>query len=126
MAPRRWFWLASSMDSSNRPIASPGNAGPHTTDLAAQGGALPYGPVLGVPVYADGAITAGTSADPILCLRPSDMFLFEGTPRVLAAANPLAGALQIRLSYHRYVAFVPTRYPAGIGVVTAVPQPTGF
>jgi len=30
MAPRRWFWIASSVDAQFRPIASPGNTGPAT------------------------------------------------------------------------------------------------
>ena len=124
-APRRWFWIASSVDNSSRPIASPG-AGPRMSDLAAAGGTLPFGPVHGVPVYLDGAIPAGTSADDIFCLRPSDMFLWESTPRTIAAPNPLSGTLQYRLSYHRYVAFIGNRYPTGIGRLTGLTQPANF
>ena len=124
-APRRWFWLASSVDSSLRPIASPG-AAPHPTELPAAGGATPFGPVHGLPVYLDGVIPAGTSADDVFCVRPSDMFLWESTPRTIAAPSPLSGTLQFRLSCHRYVAFIGNRYPTGIGRVASIPAPSGF
>jgi len=126
MAPRRWFWVASSVDSSNRPVASPGNSGPHTTDLAPQGGSVPYGPVIGLPTYLDGAIPAGTNADDIFAVRPSDMFLWESAPRYITAQNPLSGSLQMKLSLHRYVAFIGNRYPNGIAKLSALPQPSNF
>ena len=126
MAPRRWFWLASSVDNSNRPVSSPGNAGPHTTDLPPRGGALPFGPVLGLPVYADGAIAAGATADTVYFCRPSDMYLWEGDPMFIAATNTLSGSLQVRLSIHRAVAWIPHRYPSGTGFLTNVPQPSNF
>lgn len=125
MAGRRWFWIASSIDSSNRPIASP-HSEAHSTDLPKAGGEFPIGSVLGVPVWTDGAIPAGTSADTAYALRPSDMFLWESTPKFITAPNPDSGTLQMRLSMHRYVAFVPQRYPAGIGLLTGLPQPTNF
>ena len=125
-APRRWFSIASSVDSSNRPIASPGNSGPHPTELDAMGGAAPFGPIHGLPVYLDGAIPAGTSADDAFAVRPSDMFLWESAPRTITAPNPQAGVLGLTLSLHRYVAFIPQRYPSGIGRLTAMPQPSNF
>ena len=126
LAPRRWFWMASSLDSSNRPISTPGNGAPQPTGLDLAGGAAPVGPMLGLPTYLDGALPAGTSPDTAVCFRPSDMFLFEGPPRLIVAANPLSATLQIRLSLHRYVAWVPQRYPAGIGVVTNIPAPSNY
>ena len=126
LAPRRWFWIASSLDASSRPISTPGNGAPQPTGLDLAGGAAPVGPLLGLPGYLDGALHAGTSSDTALCLRPSDMFLFEGPPRLIVAANPLSESLQIRLSLHRYVAFVSARYPAGLGAVTNLPAPIGF
>jgi HK97 family phage major capsid protein len=126
MAPRRWFWIASSLDQSNRPISSPGNNAPVVTGLATEGGVRPVGPLISLPVYMDGAIPALTSADTIYAVRPSDMFLFESTPRVLVASNPLAGTLGMRISLHRYVAFISDRYPQGIARVTSVPAPASF
>ncbi len=127
MAPRRWFWMASSLDSSNRPIASPGSVGIHVdSSVTPAGGTRPFGPVLGLPVYLDGTITAGTAADQVWCLRPSDMFLFEGAPRYSASVNATAGTLQVRLQLHRYVAFIGNTYTSAIATVTAIPQPSNF
>ena len=126
MAPRRWFFIASSVDSSNRPISSPGNAGPKAADLPAAGGFTPFGPILGIPTYLDGTIPAGVNADDIFAVRPSDMFLWESAPRYITAQNPLSGSLQMNLSLHRYVAFIGTRYPNSIAKLSALPQPANF
>lgn len=129
IAPRRWFWLASALDNSNRPISSPGSMGAHIEtypNAPEAGGARPFGPILGLPAYLDGAIAAGTSADAAYCVRPNDSFLFEGQAKIMSAFNPLSTTLQARLQYRRYVAFVGNRYPSGIGVVTSIPQPNGF
>lgn len=125
MAPRRWGWIASSLDSSNRPISSPG-AFPHMSDYPVAGASLPVGSVVGVPAWADGAISAGTNSDDLYMVRYTDMFLFEGQPRFFAAVNPLSGGLQVRLSLHRYVAAVLNRYPSGIAIVSALPAPSSF
>lgn len=124
MAPRRWFWVASSVDNSNRPIASPGAAA--ITGGTVAGGTPPVGRVMGLDVYADGAIPAGASADRVYFVRPSDMFLFEGTPMFQVSGNPLSGTLQSRIALHRAVAFIPHRYPSGLGFLTALPQPSNF
>lgn len=126
MTPRRWFWIASSVDSSSRPISSPGNSGPRTTDLDPAGGFVPFGPVLGLPAYLDGTIPANANPDDVFAVRPSDMFLWESAPRYITAQNPLSGSLQMKLSLHRYVAFIGNRYPNGIAKLSALPQPSNF
>jgi len=127
MAPRRWFWIASSVDAQFRPIASPGNTGPATALQAPYvGGSYSVGPILGLPVYMDGVIPAGASADTIFACRPSDMFLWESADKFLVTPQPLSGTLQVRISLARYAAFMSSRYPAGIGVMTSVPQPTNY
>lgn len=127
MAPRRWFFIAGALDSSNRPLTAPGSGGQRkSSDLPPEGGAFPVGPILGLPVYMDGAIPALAQSDAAVCCRPSDMFLFEGALRTMATVQPLSGTLQVRLSLHRYVAFVGNRYPSGIGAVTALPPPANF
>jgi hypothetical protein len=77
-------------------------------------------------VYLDGGIAAGTATDEIICCRPSDMLLFESAPKFIATPMPLSSTLQVRLSLHKYVAFVATRYPSSIGQVSALAQPSGF
>ena len=143
MAPRRWSWIASSVDSSNRPIASPGTNSPTPPAYPNIGsgnvvkGALddqgfrPVGPINGCPVWQSGAIlTQGTAVnaatDVIFGVRPRDMELYESAPGLMVATNPLSGTLQVRIQLHRYVAFIPDRYPNGIGVLTAIPAPANF
>jgi HK97 family phage major capsid protein len=123
LAPRRWAWIASSVDSSNRPIASPGQQA-HTSDYPTAGGVAPTS-ILGFPAYQDGAIPAGTNADVIIALRPSDLLLYESTPKFSVLPDVLSGTLQVRLRLHRYVAFV-IRRPAAITVLTGLAQPSGF
>lgn len=125
MAPRRWFWIASSVDSSNRPIASPhsGSDAPH---FPAAGGYPPIGNVVGLPVYAAGAIAGGTSADNVYAVRPSDMILFESRERFRVVTQALSGTLQVRIQLRRYVAFIGNTYTNGLGVLKALPQPTNF
>jgi HK97 family phage major capsid protein len=125
MAPRRWFWITSQVDGQSRPILVPGQ-NPEPAEYMPAGGASPVGPVLGLPVYLDGAIPAGATADVAICLRPSDMLLFESEPHFMASPQSLGGTLQVRLSLHKYAAFIPHRYPSAIGKVTGMPQPSGF
>ena len=125
MCPRRWYYIASSVDSSNRPIASPTQAS-DVSQLPYAGGFYSVGKIFGAPVYLDGAIPAGTLADNVYAVRPSDSFLWESVPRTIVTPVPLSGTLQMRISLHKYVAAILNRYPSGVGVLTAVPQPSGF
>lgn len=129
MAPRRWAWIASSVDGSKRPIASPGNAGPFTALQAPfEGGALAVGPVLGFPVYQDGALLnlGAAGNDIVVACRPSDMMLWESDDKFMVTVNATAGTLQARIVLARYTAFLPHRYPTGIGLLTGCTQPMGF
>ena len=128
MAPRRYYYIAFSVDSSLRPVGAPTGFPPKQASLIPDpaGGATPVDTFGGMPVYLDGAIPAGTNADDIFFLRPDDMFLWESNPRTIVAQNPLSGSLQLRLSLHRYVAFIPHRYPNGIGRLSALPQPSNY
>ncbi len=129
LAPRRWSWIASSVDDQHRPITSPGNSGPHTTDFPMAGGTLPTGPILGAPAYPDGAIPAGATADVIygLHLASSDFALWESEPHLLVNTSPLSGTFQVRVSFHRYCAFVVYR-PSSVVVLsgTGLAQPSGY
>jgi HK97 family phage major capsid protein len=125
MAPRRWAWMASSFDSQNRPIASPMSL-PKGTDFPPAGMAAPAGAAIGHAIYEDGAIPAGTTADPVYSVRPDDMLLLEGAPRVLVAGQTIAGTLQVRFSFHRYVAFVGNRFSGGLSIITALPAPANY
>ena len=132
MAPRRWAWIASSLDSSNRPITSPGNPAQPIDYYggigmsAANEVVRPVGQILSMNVWQSGAIPAGANSDYVVGVRPHDMYLWESTPKVAVVASPLSGTLQARIQLRRYVAFVGNRYPSGIGVINNIPQPSGF
>jgi len=134
LAPRRWFWLASAVDTATRPIGqvgsyavgsdfpiAPGNA---KANAVALGAGMPF-TVNGIPAYMDGAIPAGTSADVAIALRCSDMLLYESAPKFAVINEPGSGTLSVRLQLRRYVAFVNTK-PSSICVLTGIPAPTGF
>ena len=125
MAGRRWFWIVSSIDSSNRPIASP-HSGSDAAHWPVAGGYPPVGNIDGLPTYLSGAITAGAVADNAYCVRPNDMFLFESQERYDVVPSPVSGTLQVRLRLHRYAAFVGNIYTSGLGVVAAIPKPASF
>lgn len=105
-APRRWFWATGQVDTAKRPI--------------------PTDPPLGIPYRLDGAITAGPAADNIYTCRPSDMFLWESAPKAMVTAEPVSGTLEVRITYAKFVAWLPHRYPSGIGVITGVPAPSDY
>ena len=91
----------------------------------------------GIPVYTEGAIpvttytggvagTVGALADTVYCGRTSDTYLFESPPMMQASVNATAGTLQVRLSLHRYAAFVGNLYTSAYGRVLNIPQPTNY
>jgi hypothetical protein len=114
LAPRRWAWIASSLDSSNRPMTQPDTRGPDDQPT-----------LIGYPVITTGGINAGNTNDAIFTLRPAEMFLFESADHVQISA-PNAGTLTTRIRFYRYVAFVGNRRPEGIAWVNNLPQPTNF
>jgi hypothetical protein len=92
----------------------------------------PIGGLLGLPVFPDEAISAtlgGTAPsngtqDQILCLRRSDLILFEGSFQTQVHREVLSGVLGARIQMHNYAAFIGNRYPSviatlgGSGLVT--------
>lgn len=139
MHPRRWYWLASSVDSSNRayvlPIASgPNNAyGTQSNAGIAEG---PVGQIFGVPVYLDpnvpvlltnGAGAAGTE-DIILAAHFSDAILMESSVRTRVLPEVLSGTLTTRLQVYEYAAFTAERTTTGVGAIydTGLAAPSGF
>lgn len=126
MAPRRWGWMASSLDSSNRPISSPSPGGLAESTLPLAGGTSPATSIFTRPAYEAGAIPAGASSDFIVAFRPSDLLLFESEPKFAVDQQVLAGELQVRMQLRRYVAWIPQRYPSSIAIVNNLVQPSGF
>ena len=117
MAPRRFAWMASALDTANSPVVPVDQS---TADERPS--------PLAVPILLDGAIAAGTSADQVIACRPSDLLLWESPKRLRISMSPLAGTLQVRIQVYSYVAAILNRYPSGISVIsgTGLAQPSGF
>lgn len=132
MHPRRWAWIESRSDSSNRPLAVPGvqqpmNAVGTVGPLAAEGR---VGTMLGLPVYTDASIPTnvgvGTNQDVIIVTRSSDLYLWESALRAEAFEQTYASTLQLFCRVYAYLSYQPGRYPkstaiiSGTGLVTPV------
>lgn len=122
MAPRRWTWILSQMDSTGRPYVIPSAGGPQNAPGVS--GALtmtaPVGNVLGLPVFIDPNIptTLGAGAeDVIICGRFSDAILWEGNPRMRVLPEVLSGNLTVRCQLYNYVAAAAGRFPGSFCTV---------
>jgi HK97 family phage major capsid protein len=135
MSPRRWFAMAGSLDQQYRPIMSPQKSDSDDTATITAGGPHAVANIHGIPVYTEGSIpvttytggvagTIGAKADTVYCGRVSDLYLFESAPMVQASVNATAGTLQVRVSLHRYAAFVNQLFPSAFARVRNIPQPT--
>jgi HK97 family phage major capsid protein len=139
MHPRRWYWLASSIDGSNRAYIVPGANGPNNAYGVmsnvgdAQG---PAGNIFGVPVYLDpnipatltnGAGTGGTE-DIIIAGHFSDAILMESAVRTRVLPEVLSGTLTTRLQVYEYAAFTAERTAVSFGAIydTGMSAPSGF
>lgn len=127
MSPRRWFWIADSVDSSKRPIASPRIGADVGQSVSSD---QPIGNLLGLPVIIDG--NCGTYAsnvqtsDSLFCLRAKDMYLFESEP--MLTVNPdtsTSGNLASILAFHAYAAFVGNIFTSSIAALIGLSQPAG-
>ena len=121
MHPRRWAWLSSQTDTTDRPIISPAangpmNAGGVATANVAEG---ETGRILGLPVILDPNILttsgSGTNEDQIYVLRRDDLIFHESAaPRYEVFEDTLSGTLQVRLRIYGYSAFSPDARPESI------------
>lgn len=134
LTPSRWFWMASQLDSQNRPFILPETNAPFNPLALQTGGDVegPVGRVLNFPLLADGNIPsnlgAGTNEDRIATMRTSDLFLWEGSMRTRVLQEVLSNTLQVRLQVYNYAAFMPDRRPETISVIsgTGLIAPSGF
>jgi HK97 family phage major capsid protein len=134
LTPARWFWMASQLDSQNRPFILPETQAPFNPLMLQTGGDVegPVGRMLNFPLLADGNIPqnlgAGTNEDRIATMRTSDLYLWEGSMRTRVLTEILSGTLQVRFQVYNYAAFMPDRRPETISVIsgTGLIAPAGF
>lgn len=121
MHPRRWYWMLSALDSSNRPLVVPTAQGAYMALGVAENNAAdgPVGHVLGVPVYIDANVqtTVSSTQDPIYVTRPSDHWLFESAVRTRVLPEVGSGTLSVRVQLYSYIAFTAERYPRSTSIV---------
>lgn len=123
MNPRRWYWLAASLDSTGRPLVVPnGNA---YNPMATQDPNMPMGmagTLLGVPVVIDpltpANLGAGTNQDIVYLLKADDLVLLESTPATEVFRAPYADSLGVLVRLYCYTAAILNRHPESIGVLT--------
>lgn len=131
MRGARWFWTAGMPDGSgNEPVVRPGTGTvPTDTDTG------PYGPLMNLPVYADGTLPTNlggeANQDTIVLARTKDSLLFEDPlgPRFSAfPSSNAAGQMTVVLQWHHYTAALTNLYPSAIGTVngTGLAVPAGF
>lgn len=124
MHPRRWNWITSALDSSNRPLVVPTSGGPNNAIGIKEGVAAlgPVGHILGLPVYIDATIPinlgTGTNEDRIIVGDFTDAWLMEGAIRTRVLPDVLSGNLTVRFQMYRYVAFTAARLPVSFAVVS--------
>ncbi|MEV6046042.1 phage major capsid protein [Streptomyces xanthochromogenes] len=134
LTPARWFWMASQLDSQNRPFILPETQSPFNPLALQTGGDVegPVGRMLNFPLLADGNIPnnlgGGSNEERIIAARTSDLFLWEGSMRTRVLQEVLSGTLQVRFQVYNYAAFMPDRRPESISVIsgTGLVAPSGF
>lgn len=126
MHPRRWGWLTSIVDASNRPLVTANTVANFNAAAvgSATGEAFADAPVhfagthsSGLPVLLDNNVptNVGTNnEDVILSLDSDELLLWEegdGLPRQLMFEQTTGGSLTTKLVVYGYVAFTAERYP---------------
>ena len=128
MHPRRWGWLQSLLDTTNRPLFLPEANHPYNA-----GGILEkvdsqqvVGQLMGLPVVTDPNVTTTNSGnqDVIYVMRASDLILWESGIRTRVLPETNASTLTVLLQVYNYVAFTAARYPASIARITGLTPPT--
>jgi HK97 family phage major capsid protein len=133
MHPRRWGWLLSLLDTTNRPLFIPNangvfNAAGVLEDVASQ---QVVGQIAGLPVVTDPNFTTSAGSeyqsygdeDEILVLRASDLLLWESGIRARVLPEVKAANLTVLLQVYSYLAFTASRYPASVVTITGLGAP---
>ncbi|MHB8188938.1 MAG: phage major capsid protein [Ferrimicrobium sp.] len=133
MTPTRWEWIASSSDTTGRPLVTPDAMAAFQAWGAASGSnptmTAPMGTLLGLPVFVDPLIPqnlgTGTDQDVIIVARPIDATLYEGKVTVRMVDQTLAQNLSAIFQVYEYLTAL-YRYSHAFAVVsgTGLTTPT--
>ena len=132
--PSMWYWLASQVDGSNRPLVVPVtgasqafNAAGTVTNPGAPAGLV--GTIQGVPVFIDATVTKtyATNQSPILVGKFSDSYLFESGVKTRVLPDVLSANLTVRFQVYGYAALAHRFNKAVSGITgTGTVAPTGY
>ena len=132
MSASTWYWLASQVDGSSRPLIvptgnGPFNAGGVTTAAGAAAGLV--GTIYGVPVYVDATLknAVGTNQSPILVGKFSDSYLFESGVKTRVLPDVLSANLTVRFQVYGYAALA-HRFAKSVSGIsgTGTVTPSGY
>ena len=134
MHPSMWYWLASQVDGSNRPLVVPVtgasqafNAAGTVTNPGAPAGLV--GTIQGVPVFIDATVTKtyATNQSPILVGKFSDSYLFESGVKTRVLPDVLSANLTVRFQVYGYAALA-HRFNKAVSAIsgTGSVAPTGY
>ena len=137
MHPRRWNWLLSQVDSSNRPYVIPNmNGNFNSVGLASEPidtpSAAAAGWLFGLPVITDASVPTSVGTGPedqVIVCRKEDLILFEdgdGSPATLTFEQTSGTSLTVNLVAYGYAAFTAGRFPTAVGVVGGNAGSVGF
>ena len=131
-----WYWFASQVDGSNRPLVVPVtgasqafNAAGTLTNPGAPAGLV--GTIQGVPVFLDATVTkaygASTNQSPILVGKFSDSYLFESGVKTRVLPDVLSANLTVRFQVYGYAALA-HRFNKSVSAIsgTGTVAPTGY
>lgn len=127
--PRRWGWLLSLLDTTNRPLVIPSANGPMNVAGLQQGvvsqGAV--GQMAGVQVYVDPNIPTnsgyGANQDFAYLVRAEDIVLWESGIRARVLPEPKSSTLTVVLQVYSYIAASAGRYPQSIVQLVGMTPP---
>lgn len=131
IAPRRFWWVAAALDSSNRPLVVPALHGPN--NALGSRDAVPQldGEVLKMLAVFEktGAMPTnlgGGTEDAAVITRVEDHILFESSLRARVLPEVGSGNLTVRMQVYGYLAFTAGRFPAGTSIIggTGLAAPT--
>ena len=134
MHPSMWYWLASQVDGSNRPLVVPVtgasqafNSAGTITNPGAPAGLV--GTIQGVPVFIDATVSKvyATNQSPILVGKFSDSYLFESGVKTRVLPDVLSSNLTVRFQVYGYAALA-HRFNKSISAIsgTGTVAPSGY
>ncbi|KSU77155.1 phage major capsid protein [Rhodococcus qingshengii] len=134
MTPQRWNQLASTTDTTGRPLVVPNGNGGNSFNSIATGdlsGSGHVGKLLGIDVFVDPIIPvnlgAGTNEDRVLIFRRDDLLLWESAPRAEAFDATYADTAAVLFRVLGYAAFIPDRHVEALGLMSGTGMvPLGF